>query len=105
MRGLGTIGLFFLTACASQATPGSDDVPPETGCSDQDADGFGIGTECDGPDCNDLVADIHEDAQCAEWCATHDVAPGCACTSAEPTACYLGPEGSMGPSVPQPNAS
>ena len=32
------------------------------GCVDSDRDGYGIGTDCAGPDCNDLDAAIHPDA-------------------------------------------
>ena len=65
-------------------------------CSDQDGDGYGVGPTCDGPDCNDYVDTIHEQAQCDDWCETHDVAPGCACDSNEPEICYLGDAATLG---------
>jgi hypothetical protein len=42
-------------------------------CTDNDGDGYGEGTTCEGPDCNDNDADCHleGDACCGE-CADHD---------------------------------
>jgi len=76
---------------------GGDDDGPGEGCSDQDQDGYGAGPECEGPDCNDWVADVHDPEQCEQFCdEVGDFGPGCPCESAEPEVCYLGPAGTSG---------
>ena len=89
-----------LAGCTCGA-PGqnSDDDPPDDvgGCSDLDNDGYGVGSDCAGPDCNDSVPDIHTEEQCDDFCAARDdMAPGCACDSFEPEICYFGTPETLG---------
>jgi hypothetical protein len=67
------------------------------GCSDVDRDGYGVGTDCDGPDCNDSVPDIHTEEQCADFCAEHgNLGTGCPCDDPEPQVCYYGAPETLG---------
>jgi hypothetical protein len=98
---LGIVGALGLVACGgpNQQGGGDADVGDDTsgGCSDIDGDGYGVGSDCAGPDCNESVPDIHTDEQCADFCAQSDnMAPGCACSDPEPAICYFGTDGTLG---------
>jgi hypothetical protein len=63
---------------------------PADGCIDADGDGWGVGTACLGPDCNDLTDWAHTDEECAAWCASDATAAGCPCHDVDPLPCYTG---------------
>src|SRR5262245_48107068 len=87
--------ILLLSACGG---PGGDSGGHGTtpGCSDQDQDGFGIGPDCAGSDCNDYIASVHAQDQCDQWCIDQPLSPGCPCSSPEPQVCYVGPAGTQG---------
>lgn len=47
-------------ACSSSHPPDASPDAGEPGCEDQDGDGFGEGSACEGPDCDDVDADRHD---------------------------------------------
>ncbi len=87
--------VILIGACGGRAGDGGGGGTPG-GCSDEDGDGFGIGSECEGADCNDWVASIHTAEECDAWCASGEPAPGCPCDSPEPEACYTGMSETLG---------
>jgi hypothetical protein len=73
------------------------DVP--LGCSDVDGDGFGVGSDCLGPDCDDSNPDVHAREVCEAACDADPHATGCPCDPRafpEPEICYGGPPGTLG---------
>lgn len=58
-----------------------------------DGDGDGTGPGCPQPDCNDALASVHEEPDCAELCVDHPQASGCPCDDEPATSCYEGPAG------------
>ena len=77
--------------------PSDDDGP--AGCSDVDNDGFGVGADCDGADCDDGNPDVHSDDQCAALCDVDPHATGCECSQSdfpEPEICYSGADETLG---------
>src|SRR5262245_32182572 len=96
-----TISIFLVTLSVGCGGPGSrgDHGPGNgtPGCSDADGDGYGTGQDCLGLDCNDSVPVVHSQDQCDQFCADNgNMAPGCACNSAEPEICYFGGQGTLG---------
>src|SRR5262245_49254334 len=81
---------WIAVGCGGRA-PGGTGGATLPGCSDGDGDGYGVGADCRGSDCNDFVAEIHTDTECDGWCEAHSEVPGCPCSTVEPAACYLGP--------------
>ncbi len=79
-----------------------DDDGPGICQSDQDLDGYGVGDACDGPDCDDLNADVHTQEQCDALCDVDPHSTGCPCAEAdfpEPEICYTGDAGTLGVGV------
>ena len=78
---------FALAGCSCGAPgdtgsgPSDDDGP--AGCSDVDNDGFGVGADCDGADCDDGNPAVHSEDQCAALCEEDPHATGCECNQAE----------------------
>src|SRR5687767_3108164 len=67
-------------------------VAPPADCVDRDEDGFGVGVDCRGADCDDADPLAHD--VCAPACEAGSREPGCPCEPgpiADP--CYTGPEG------------
>jgi hypothetical protein len=85
--------LIAVCGCGAHDEPKEERRGP---CTDEDGDGFGVGSGCAGSDCNELVPEIHDEEECAGFCSEHDVAPGCPCNTGKPAACYLGPAETMG---------
>lgn len=94
--------IFSMLGCSCGApgdgTGGPDDDGP-TGCSDVDGDGYGVGVDCDGPDCDDGNPEVWTEDQCAALCAEDPHSTGCACDGAanpEPEICYQGAPETLG---------
>ncbi len=102
LHGLGFAGLALLAAgcsCGGPGTGGGGDDEGPAGCSDEDADGYGVGSDCEGPDCDDSNPEIHEQDVCDALCDVDPQSTGCDCDPAanpEPVTCYGGPEGTLG---------
>jgi hypothetical protein len=94
----------FGCTCGARATPGGtgpgdadDDGPLD--CSDEDGDGRGVGTDCEGPDCDDFNVEVWDEADCLALCDTDPHSTGCPCdhaTDPEPELCYSGAPETMG---------
>jgi hypothetical protein len=90
----------FLFGCA---TGGDETTPHDAGttldCVDEDGDGFGVGADCQGTDCNDANRNAWLDSDCARGCEVGAHEPGCECDPAkfpDPEECYTGPDGTAG---------
>jgi len=71
---------------------GDADVVPEPGdCVDVDSDGFGVGSDCLGNDCDDTDAELVDDCGTDENCSGGVHLTGCPCADEQPTICYTGP--------------
>ncbi len=76
----------------SQLPPGDDDVMD---CSDVDGDGYGVGGDCLGNDCDDSNPKTFDAEQCAALCGEDPHSTGCACDPAsdvEVEVCFAGPD-------------
>ena len=80
-----------------QAPTGDDGIVDD--CSDVDGDGYGVGTTCDGPDCDDSNPKLWEQAACEAACEANPHSTGCECDHAgnpEPEICYAGDPAILG---------
>src|SRR5262245_3385545 len=85
--------------CGAPGGGGGNDDDGPGGCSDQDHDGFGVGADCDGPDCDDANPSVWTDEQCEAACASDPQSTGCPCDSAsfpEPVVCFTGAPEALG---------
>src|SRR5512142_865744 len=89
MRALGaTARLLLLSSCFHSDEPDH--------CTDADGDGWGEGSACAGPDCDDSDPAIHTGCPPA-GCEGASDAEGCPCPpETAPVICYEGPEGTNG---------
>jgi hypothetical protein len=108
IRGLWTVALSLTWAGCSCGGAGEQGQPADdgpAGCSDVDADGFGVGADCQGPDCDDSNPAIHLEDQCAALCAENPHGTGCDCDPAadpEPITCYGGAPDTLGVGICAP---
>jgi hypothetical protein len=101
VMGFASVGLLACSGNTAGTTDGADGVDAP-GCSDVDDDGYGVGAECLGPDCDDANSAVWTTAQCEELCARDPHSTGCACDPGaitEPEVCYTGPAGTLGNGV------
>jgi len=94
------LAIAVLSGCGGGRDPGAtdgddDDGPP--GCIDGDADGYGFGGGCDGPDCDDGDPNVWTEESCQARCEEFGgLAPGCPCDVMDTRSCYFGSEGTLG---------
>ena len=84
------------TGCdeAASGHRGDPELGP-AGCSDEDGDGYGVGRDCLGADCDD--ADPATNDGCGQDCDARPDGTGCPCAAeGAVAACYSGAEGSSG---------
>lgn len=80
-------------------THGDDDDDDSAACTDLDADGYGVGADCAGDDCDDANPAVWSAGDCEALCDVDPHSSGCACVARDfpgPEVCYTGPAQTSG---------